>query len=110
MLGEGITHGCPVSSAYMSRRQRDIRETASSTGPSALGSSGRNSALNSPASSPTVIPCCWEIALRPTKVACSGCSTGPYAAVAPIGLGRSRTTNRTPASEAATMQSYMVQM
>ena len=110
MLGEGITHGWPVSSAYIPRRQRDIRETARSTGPSAFASSGRNSALNSPASSPTVIPCCWEIGLRPTKVACSGCSTGPWAAVAEIGFGRSSTTNRTPASEAATMQSYIVQM
>ena len=56
------------------------------------------------------MPCCWEIALRPTKVAFSGCITGPSAAVAPIGFGRSRTTNRTPAIEAATMQSYIVQM
>ena len=94
----------------MPRRQRAIRDTARSTGPAAFGSSGRNSALNSPASSPTVIPCCCEIALRPTKVACSGWSTGPYAAVALIGFGRSSTTNRTPAREAATMQSYIVQM
>ena len=56
------------------------------------------------------MPCCCEIALRPTNVAFSGCITGPYAAVALIGFGRSSTRNRTPASEAATMQSYIVQM
>ena len=81
-------------------RQPFIRDTARSTAPSAFGSSGRNSALNEPgelADGHAVL--LGDRACRPTKVACSGCSTGPRAAVPPIGLGRSSTTNRTPASD-----------
>ncbi len=70
----------------------------------------RNSALNSSASSATVIPCAWEIGCRPTNVANSLCSTGPSAARPVIGFGRSRTTNDRPASWAASMQSKSVQM
>ena len=66
--------------------------------------------MNSRASSATVIPCACEIGCRPTKVANSLCSTGPSAARPVTGFGRSRTTNRLPASAAASMQSYSVQM
>ncbi len=105
MLGLGGTHGSPVASKKSERRQPDILTTSSSTGRSA-----RNSALKSSASSATVMPCACEISRRPTNDAKAGSSTGPRAALPVTGFGRSRTTKRLPASAAASMQSYRVQM
>ena len=60
MLGDGITHGRSVASAYISRCQPSIRAT-SSVAPRP------NASLNKPASSPIVIP--WRIGMgkRPTN-------------------------------------------
>ena len=54
MLGEGITHGSPVWSAYMSRRQPSIA-TTSSWAPI------EKTSLKRRASSPIVIP--WRIGI-----------------------------------------------
>ena len=54
MFGDGITHGRPVSSKYISRRQPSIG-TTSSAAPMP------NSSLNSRASSPIVMP--WRIGI-----------------------------------------------
>ncbi|CAM5295112.1 hypothetical protein SGRI78S_02374 [Streptomyces griseus subsp. griseus] len=105
MFGLGGTHGSPVSSKKSERRHPDIVTTSSRT-----GCSRRNSALKNSASSATVIPCAWAISRRPTNVPNAGSSTGPSAARPVTGFGRSSTTRRLPASAAASMQSYSVQM
>lgn len=85
-----------------------MRTVSSSTGrPAACGT---NSPLNRSASSATVIPCACAIGSRPTKEAYALSSTGPVAERPVTGFGRSRTRKRLPASAAATMQSYSVQM
>ncbi len=108
MFGEGATHGSPVSSKCMPPCQPSISTTVRSAGVPAA--SATNSALNSRASSPTVMPWRWAIGLSPTNVACSGCRTGPAASAPETGLGRSRTTNLMPSPAAASIARYIVQM
>jgi hypothetical protein len=93
----------------MPRRQPRIGTTVSS----ALlppASAGTNWSLNSLASSPTVIACCWQIGFMPTNVSSCGCITGPLGAAPPSGFGRSSTMNGMPSVAAAARPRYIVQM
>ena len=89
MLGDGITHGAPASSAYMSR-DHSVIGTTSSRAPMAKWS------LNRRASSPMVMP--WRIGMGncPTNDSKPASSIGPSTSTPPIGFGRSQTMTSTP--------------
>ena len=101
MFGDGITHGRPVASAYMSRVQPSIF-TTSSDAPMP------NASLNNLASSPVVMP--WRIGIgnRPTNDSHPCCSVAPSTPMPPIGFGRSQTMTVTPCFAAARMQLAIV--
>ena len=71
MFGDGITHGSPVSSKYIDRRQPSIG-TTSSAAPMPKCS------LNSRASSPIVMPCRIGIGNCPTNDAYAGIEHRPF--------------------------------
>ncbi len=101
MLGDGITHGRPVASKYMSRRHPSIALTS-------RAAPRPSSALKSRASSPIVMP--WRIGIghMPTKDSKPFTSIGPSTAVPPIGFGRSQTMAGTPWRPAAARQFAIV--
>ena len=101
MLGDGITHGRPVSLAHRERVQPPQATTSRST-------SIRRSAWNRRASSPIVMPCRMGNGCMPMNDANAGSSSGPSIATPPMGFGRSSTTNVLPASAQASIDSSMV--
>ena len=84
MFGDGSTHGSPVSSAYMLRRQPAIATT------SRRALSAKRS-LKNRAASPIVSP--WRIGMgkSPTNDSNPGRSRAPSMSTPPIGFGRSHT-------------------
>src|SRR5690606_10249126 len=107
MLGEGITHGSPVSAMLISGRQPAM--TTTSTFGRAPTASGTCSAANHCASSPVVRPCRNGTDTRRTKLEHDGTKPGP-AVAAPNGLGRSSTTTGTPVRALEHNRSYSDQM
>ncbi len=101
MFGDGITHGRPVSSQYISRRQPPSGTTSRSA-------PMPNASLNSRASSPIVIPCRIGMGNIPTNDSNPGSSIGPSSARPPIGFGRSQTNTVTPCLAAARRQFAIV--
>ena len=91
----GIMFGHTIKSALLRRQPAALTTSSSAPTP--------NSSLIIRASSPTVMPWRDAIGYIPTNDVCSGSRTFPSTISPPIGFGRSRTTNSTSFSAAASI-------
>src|SRR5665647_919666 len=105
MLGDGMTHGRPVSSNHIVRVQPSMGMTVS------LAVRAKNLSSSSRASSPAVMPNRSGIGNSPMNELSSGYSrTAPSMSVPLMGAGLSRTMKSMPLSAAACMALAIVAM